>query len=101
MIDLNSGFIVDQCEKSGLVLVCGTFTLFQVKHPEKYEIKKKDEREQLRLYRQRKKLALVKRNVGDEQRQEKQQKPAESTPKSFQQVTGNQTSRKSVTSQPT
>ena len=83
MIDLNSGFIVDQCEKSGLVLVCGTFTLFQVKHPEKYEIKKKDEREQLRLYRQRKNLSLVKRNVGDEQRQEKQQKPAESTPKSF------------------
>ena len=38
---------------------------------EKYEIKKKDERE---LYRQRKKLGLVKsRNVGDEQRQENQQ----------------------------
>ena len=52
-----------------------------MKHPEKQEIKK---RERMRLYRQRKKLGLIKsRNVGDEQRQENQQQPGESTPKSF------------------
>ena len=68
MIDLNSGFIVDRCEKKDLVLVCNTFTIFQVKHPEKYQIKKKDERERLRLYRQREKLGLVRStNVGYEQ----------------------------------
>ena len=55
-----------------------------MKHPEKYEIKKKDEGERLRLYRQRRKLGLVKsRNAGDKQRQENEQQPAESTPKSF------------------
>ena len=67
MIDLNSGLIVDRYEKSDLVLICSTFTLFLVKHLEKYEMKKKDERERLRLYRQRKRLGLVKsRSVGDE-----------------------------------
>ena len=86
MIDLNSGFIVDRCEKSDLVIYYHqvTFTLFQVKHPEKYEIKKKDDKERLRLCRQRKKLGLVKSmNVGDEQCQENQQQPVESTPNSF------------------
>ena len=68
MIDLNSGFIVDRCEKKDLVLVCNTFTIFQVKHPEKDQIKKKDESERLRLSRKREKLGLVRStNVGYEQ----------------------------------
>ena len=53
-------------------------------HSEKYEIKKKHERERLRLYRQREKLGLVKsRNAGHEQHQENHQQTAESTLKLF------------------
>ena len=83
MIDLNSGFIVEQCEKSDLVLVCSTFTLFQVKHPEKYEFKKKDEREQLRLYRQKKKPCTRQKQCWRRATPKETAKPAKSTPKSF------------------
>ena len=64
MIDLNSGFIVEQCEKSDLVLVCSTFTLFQVKHQ-----KKKPCTRQKQCWRR-----ATPRETA---------KPAKSTPKSF------------------